>query len=254
MKDSKTELALIEPKILNAEDNIRAWFTKKNSSFSEDDHSISGLNLGFNTSEKKETVALNRLVLYDHLNLDHEWVAYADQVHSNKVQFVTQGGIYPATDGLLTLIPGLTLAIQVADCAAVLLWDAHNKVIGALHAGWRGAVGDIVPIGVEKLVNKGADLQKMKAFVSPCISLEKFEVGQEVASQFPDEFVDYEHYVKPHVDLKGFLKYQLKDTGVKEANIEISEECTLENAEEFYSYRREGERSGRMMALIQIAE
>lgn len=254
MKDSRTDFALIRPQIIEDDETIRAWFTLKNSAFGKGHRTISGLNLGFNTAEEKGVVAKNRLKLFEQLDLDQQWIAYADQVHSNKVQSVTQGGIYPATDGLVTLIPGLTLAIQVADCAAVLLWDTSQKIVGALHAGWRGAAGNIVPNGIEKMTSMGADPQKMKAFVSPCISLKNFEVGREVAVQFPDEFVDYERYAKPHVDIKGFLRYQLRKEGIPEGNIEIRQECTMEDGQNLYSYRREGKKSGRMMALIQITE
>ncbi len=255
MKNLQTDFSLIRPDILHQDEGINAWFTLKNADFGNG-HLISGLNLGFNTPEKKEVVARNRLKLLSHLNVDDEWVAYAEQVHSTRIQTVTQGGTYPDTDGLITQIPGLTLGIQVADCAAVLLWDTdtENNIIGALHAGWRGAAGNIVPQGIRKMINLGANPSTMKAFVSPCISLKNFEVGQEVAEQFPDEFVDYKSYAKPHVDLKGFLRHQLQEGGLLSEHIEISDGCTIEEADRFYSYRREGQQSGRMMALIQIAE
>lgn len=253
MKDLTTELALIKPQQLE-EKSIRAWFTLKNKGFGFHGHAITGLNLGFNTSEKKELVAKNRLALLTELQIDPEWVAYADQVHSNRIRVVNGGGTYPSTDGLITKIPGLTLAIQVADCAAVLLWDPKNKIIGALHAGWRGAAGDIVPKGIKMMKEQGANLQTVKAFISPCISLENFEIGQEVAVQFPNEFIDYEHYEKPHLDLKAFLKFQIEHSGIRQSHVEIREECTIEDDEYFYSYRRERQLSGRMMGLIQIAE
>ncbi len=254
MKKLETKLSLIEPKLAKSDEGVRAWFTLKNQQFSLGKNEIPGLNLAFNTSEKKEIIAQNRLVLLESLKIDPDWVAYADQVHSNRVQVVTQGGTYPSTDGLITQIPGLTLAIQVADCAAVLLWDSANKIIAALHAGWRGAVGDIVPKGIEMMIEQGADPSEIKAFVSPCLSLNNFEVGQEVAEQFPGRFVDYESFAKPHVDLKDFLRYQMEGAGILASNIEIRDECTIEQAEDFYSFRREGEKSGRMMGLIQIAE
>jgi len=254
MKNLQTKFSLIEPALLAESEKIQAWFTLKNSKYGLDGTNIPGLNFGYNTKETKELVTANRLTLLSHLRLDPEWVAYADQVHSNRIQVVTEGGTYPSTDGLITQIPGLTLGIQVADCAAILLWDSTNKVIGALHAGWRGAAGDIVPMGIEKMLEQGADPNTMGAFVSPCISLRNFEVGQEVADQFPDEFVDYKSYTKPHIDLKGFLKHQITEAGVFQDQIEISEQCTIDEADNFYSYRREGDKSGRMLALIQITE
>lgn len=254
MKEFQTEFSLITPSFLKDEEKVQALFTLKNSEFGLADSRIPGLNFGFNTAETKELVTANRLTLLSQLQLDPEWVAYADQVHSNRIQVVNNGGTYPSTDGFITQIPGLTLAIQVADCAAVLLWDSTNNVIAALHAGWRGAAGDIVPKGVEKMIEQGADSSKLKAWVSPCISLKNFEVGIEVADQFPDEFVDYERYAKPHINLKVFLKSQMTEAGIPENHIEVSDKCTVDDVENFYSYRREGKQSGRMLALIQIAE
>ena len=254
MKNLKTDLSVIIPQIVQEDKEIRAWFTLKNQEFQRPGQDIAGLNLGFNTPEKKEQVAQNRLALLNNLSIDADWVAYADQVHSNRVQFVTDGGTYPSTDGLVTKVPGLTLAIQVADCAAVLLWDAKNSVIAALHAGWRGAVGDIIPKGIQMMKAQGADTSKIKAFISPCISLKNFEVGMEVAEQFPDQFVNYTDFEKPHVDLRNYINYQLSDEGVPINQIEIQEECTISETDKFYSYRREGKQSGRMLALIQISE
>ena len=254
MKNLKTDFSVLVPQILQEDKGIRAWFTLKNQELQRPGQAIAGLNLGFNTSEKKEQVAQNRLALLNSLNIDPDWVAYADQVHSNRVQFITEGGTYPSTDGLVTKVPGLTLAIQVADCAAVLLWDKENNVIAALHAGWRGAVGNIIPRGVQKMKAHGADPSKIKAFVSPCISAKNFEVGMEVAEQFPSQFVNDIDFEKPHVDLKNFIKHQLINDGIPDNQIEIREECTISEAGKFYSYRREGNQSGRMLALIQIAE
>jgi YfiH family protein len=254
MKNLKTDFSVIVPQILEQDKDIQAWFTLKNQEFRRPGQAIAGLNLAFNTSEKKEQVAKNRLALLNSLNIDSDWVAYADQVHSNRVQFVTGGGTYPSTDGLVTKVPGLTLAIQVADCAAVLLWDAKNNVIAALHAGWRGAAGDIIPGGIQKMKEQGADPVQTKAFVSPCISQKNFEVGMEVAEQFSDQFVNYTDFEKPHVDLKNFIRHQLLEEGIADNQIEIREECTVSETENFYSYRREGSKSGRMLALIQISE
>lgn len=254
MKNLQTKFSLIRPNILAQNESVKAWFTEKNMEFGLQNSVVPGLNFGFNTIEKKELVAANRLSLLSHLRLDPEWVAYADQVHSNRVQVVTEGGTFPSTDGLVTTIPGLTLGIQVADCAAVLLWDTENRVVAALHAGWRGAAGDIVPKGIETMVRQGAHPQTTAAYISPCISLANFEVGWEVADQFPQEFVDAEHYEKPHIDLKGFLRYQLEQADIPASQIEVSDHCTIDDAKNFYSYRREGEQSGRMLGLVQLTE
>lgn len=252
MKKSIHNLTFKVPDLIGASEQVQAWFTLKNNDIESGDKSISGLNLGFNTQENEKNVEANRNKLINVLELDPAWIAYAEQVHSNKVQIISQGGTYPETDALVTQIPGLALAIQVADCAAVLLWDDKNDVIGAAHAGWRGAAGDIIPRTIRKMISSGARKKLIKAYVSPCISMPNFEVGMEVAEQFPDRFVDYDSYEKPHIDLKKFIKYQIIKEGLLARNIEIDEDCTFDKEELYYSYRREGQLSGRMMALIQM--
>jgi len=252
MKNSANELGLLQPSLIVDGTGVQAWFTLKNPQFKSVDCSIAGLNLGFNTPDAADIVKQNRSLLLSKLNLDARWLAYADQVHGSRVRVISEGGTYGATDGLITSLPGLTLAIQVADCAAVLLWDSTNNVIGALHAGWRGAVAGILSQGIQMMKQQGAEIEQMNAFISPCISQAHFEVGPEVAEHFPEPFVERNRYAKPHVDLKGVLRQQLTDEGIKRSNIEVSKACTFADDEHFYSYRREGKESGRMMGLIQI--
>lgn len=246
---------VIRPEIFKKEKNLRAFFTLKNESFdTKEEAVIRGLNLGFNTGEAPEIIEDNRKKLCEAFDIDPHWVAFANQIHSNRVKIVTNGGTFAETDGLITQVPGLALAMQVADCAAVLIADPASSIIAAVHAGWRGAAGDIVPRAIEKMIQLGADIAGCKAFISPCISLKNFEVGNEVADQFPEEFVDFNSYEKPHINLKAFLNYQLKDAGLEETNIEIHPECTIAEEYKYYSYRREGDGSGRMMAVIQLTE
>lgn len=252
MRTSDNNFSCLTPGALGETKDIDAWFTLKNRHYSSPDGRIDGLNLGFNTPDSEAAVTTNRSLLLAELGIDPGRVAYADQVHSDNIQLVSEDGTYSATDGLITTLPGLTLAIQAADCAALLLWDASSWVIGAIHAGWRGAAAGIVSKGVRSMVREGADPGQLKAFVSPCLSQKNFEVGTEVAELFPSSYVDENSYRKPHVDLKGFLAGQLRAAGLKPSHIEVRKECTFDDAGDFYSYRREGGESGRMMALIRM--
>lgn len=252
MNTSQTGVDLIIPDIFDDEDRIEAWFTLKNPGLNSNPQGLPGLNLGSNTGEEKEKIEKNRNLLFDALDLDADWVAFADQIHSSRVQLITEGGMYPNTDGLVTAVPGLALAIQVADCAAVLMADPVNRVAAAIHAGWRGAAGNIISNGVELMRRQGAKPDHIRAYVSPCISQKNFEVGTEVAEQFPDRFVDYESYEKPHVDLKVFIHHNLVEMGINERSIEMDQGCTYRDADRFYSYRREKEQSGRMLGIIRL--
>jgi YfiH family protein len=245
-----SRIDFIKPDLLNNE-KVSSWFTLRNHRFVQVHAQIPGFNLGLNTSERMSVILTNRERLLDQIDVEPDQLAYAVQVHKTDVKEVTEGGVYEDTDGFVSSTPDLALAIQVADCAAVLLGDEENGVIGAAHAGWRGAVENIVPKTLSKMKALGAKPESIKVFVSPCISLKNFEVGEEVASEFPDQFVDRTNYTKPHVDLKAFIKHQLLSEGLLESHIDVDESCTISD-EKFYSYRRQKEQSGRMMGIIKL--
>lgn len=246
---SSKPLDIIKPKLLN-DDVVSSFFTLKNAHL--EDGEIPGLNLGFNTKELSSRVESNRTKLLTELELDD--IATAKQIHGSDALYVTEGGIYENVDALVTDIKGLALGIQVADCGAVLLVDTVHKVIGVAHAGWRGAISGVVEHTISLMVKKGAIPEKIKAFISPCISLQNFEVGSEVASQFPERVVDYQSYRKPHIDLPLFIVNTLIEQGLTKDRIEVDGRCTIELSELFYSYRREQEKSGRMMGIIKLNE
>ena len=229
---------------------IEAAFSLKNPRWNTDSH-IPGLNLGYNTSEDDAITTRNRLEWIKSAGGRPELTSWGIQVHQDNVQLVNEPGVFPNTDALVTKRSGHSLAIFVADCAAVLLADSEAGVIGAAHAGWKGAVADIVPKTVVAMEKLGAQPSRIKAFISPCISLAKFEVGEEVADRFPEQFADRSR-TKPHVDLKGFVMQQLLDAGLSTEAITLSKECTVGDPKAFYSFRREKQQSGRMMALITL--
>lgn len=228
-------------------DDVQAFFTLKNEQWNSD-REISGLNLGLN-SESKEIVTENRNALLDELGIDNNSLALVYQIHSDRIIEVAAPGEYGKADGLITQTRGVTLGIKVADCAPILMADTQSDWIAAVHAGWRGAVANIHLKAIAMLKVRGVEERNLKVYIGPCISAERFEVGEEVAAQFPEEVV-LRDYKKPHVDLKQFLRNSLCSSGVKESHIEIDSRCTIAN-QECYSYRREGDQSGRMMALIQ---
>lgn len=244
------KIELIHPAVFT--DEVTAFFTLKSNNYKPSGSKINGLNLGFNTGEHAEVVSKNRSNLRKQSGIDSKNIAFADQVHGDQVKFVTTGGTVENRDALITQTTGLALAIQVADCAAVLIYEPESRTIGAVHAGWRGAAAGIVPKTLRMMKKRGALLSSAKAYISPCICEAHFEVGLEVAEKFPATFVDYERFPKPHVNLKSFLKHQLLKGGLNQANIEVDNGCTVENKERFYSYRREKEKSGRMLAVIQM--
>ncbi len=172
----------------------------------------------------------------------------ARQVHGSQVRYTDKAGIAGDADGLVTDKPNLALGVLVADCAALLIADPANKVVAAVHAGWRGAVAGIIPEAVRQMEKIGAEPDLIRTYISPCISREAFEVGEEVACRFPDKFVDRTRS-KPHVDLRGFVLHQLRKTGIPESSVARDDSCTVRNTT-LHSHRRDGNKSGRMLAVI----
>lgn len=231
---------------------IMSWFTYKNSTYMDRDAHIKGLNLGFSSNENQYVVLKNIHLFCESIKINHRDLAIANQIHSSNVLEVTSGGVYPNVDAFVCRTPSISLGIQVADCGAILFGDFENKIIGAAHAGWRGAVDGIIPNTVNKMVQLGAKTKSIKVFVSACISKHNFEVGNEVAQHFPRHLVNTLDYKKPHVDLQGFLFEQLIDSEIISNNIEMDKRCTIDEDELFYSFRREADNSGRMLGLIKM--
>lgn len=176
-------------------------------------------------------------------------VVSVGQVHGADVAVVTEPGHIPDCDGLVTDQAGMLLTVVGADCALVLLADEASGVLGACHSGWRGTVANITAKTIREMQTLGADPARMAAYVSPCISAEAFEVGEEVASQFDAATVKRrQEWEKPHVDLPAAIKRQLEKEGIQ--NIEVSNACTASDTSRFYSYRAEGGTEGRMLGFI----
>lgn len=241
----------IKPLIWNEDDELLVAFSARQSGLYPDD-TIPGINVGLNTAEDQKRVWQKRVQFLEKLGIPVSNVVFARQIHSADVHYVIYPGTVDGADGYITDQPGLALAIQVADCAAVFIADRSRKVIGAAHAGWKGAAANILGNTVSMMQSKGASPENMHAWISPCIGSSRFEVGEEVAEKFPAEFVLRTGFKKPHIDLKGFVRSQLMQCGLAGDQIYTDPGCTYDDPERFYSYRREKERAGRMMGLIMM--
>ena len=176
-------------------------------------------------------------------------VASVGQVHEASVATVHAPGHVAACDGLVTAVPGLLLSVVAADCALVLLADAQAGVVGACHSGWRGTVAGIAGETVAAMVALGADPGRTVAALGPCISVEAFEVGEEVAARFDASVVRRRpEWPRPHVDLRADLVRQLAEAGV--LDVETSAACTVGDNDRFFSYRAEDGTPGRMLGFV----
>ena len=248
---STFQFEFTRPKELN-NSRVMSWFSYKNPAYQTESSNINGLNLGFSSKEDQHIILHHIREYCNAIGLHHKDLALANQIHSTNVLVVEKGGHYPNVDAFVSKTPGVALGIQVADCSAVLFGDFENKVIGAAHAGWRGAVEGIVVKTLQKMIDIGANPHSIHTYISPCLAKHNFEVGTEVADKFPNHFVNNKDFSKPHVDLKGLIFEQLTDSKILSRNIEMDTRCTIDHERLFYSYRRENETSGRMMGIIKL--
>lgn len=172
-----------------------------------------------------------------------EPMATVKQIHSPEVRVAHGSGLQGTADALISLNPGLLLAVKTADCLPILLIDTKRRVFAAVHAGWRGTAAGIAGRAVKSMqAELGAEPQDMEAAIGPGIGCCCFEVGPEVAR----EFGPWESVSKTRLDLSKINRSQLEATGlhtVHEARL-----CTMCGSG-FFSFRREGEKAGRMISF-----
>ncbi|MBQ9429341.1 MAG: peptidoglycan editing factor PgeF [Clostridia bacterium] len=248
---------------------IRHGFSTRLGGLSKSEHTKS-LNLGFYRGDKDIIVQKNIERFCEALDVDPHRLVVMPQTHSTDVRVVgaAEGGhaIYtPATfscDALVTDEAGTALGVRVADCVPILMADPGARVIAAVHAGWRGTVGNIVGKTIEKMCFLGAAPEDIRVAIGPHISMQRYEVGEDVARAVLDA-VGKEHltlgHLRPGSEEGKFLcglgavnVTLLLRAGIRAEHIDLSDECTYANAELFYSHRRMGEKRGSMMGVISL--
>jgi polyphenol oxidase len=216
----------------------------------------SSLNLGLFTKDKPENVKENRKRFFETVGIRASRVAHSYQVHKDKILKVTRCRAYEGYDSLITENTNSFMAITVADCIPVLIYDTNNQAVAAVHAGWKGTVADITAKTIQRMeIEFKTNPKDCYVYVGTCIDESSFEVGEEVAEQFAYEFKRLDmsgRKPKFYIDLKKANVAQLVKCGVPENQIEVSPFSTVLNNNEYFSHRKEKGKTGRMMALIGI--
>lgn len=177
------------------------------------------------------------------------------QVHGAAVLAAHEVSADSEADALWTGrdLPGAdrVVAVMTADCVPILICDRGATVVAAAHSGWRGTVANIAGQTVEILRTRGgARPADLLAAIGPCIEVAAFEVGEEVAAEFDERFVDRSHGERPHVDLVACVRAQLEAAGIPAAQIERVGGCTHTDPKLYFSYRRDGAGIGQHLSLI----
>lgn len=221
-----------------------------------------GLNCGHGSRDDVRSVARNREMVAE--TLGAKALVSVHQVHSPDVVHVTApfGDDRPHADAMVTKTPGIALGILTADCAPVLFEDSETGVIGAAHAGWRGALGGVTDATIAAMVDLGAERERITAVIGPVISQRAYEVGPEFMDEFLADDPEHARFFaggagdRMQFDLPSFLLAKLRAAGIGEA--EWTGHCTFSDPEKFYSYRRSCHQNepdyGRLVAAISLPE
>ena len=217
---------------------------------------FSSLNLGLNTDDCPENVLENRKLFFEKLGIKMSRVTQSYQVHKDKILKVTRSKVYEGYDALITENSNTFLSVTVADCTPILIYDAKNQAVAAVHAGWKGTVLDITAKTIQKMREEFKTNPKdCYVYVGTCIDENSFEVGEDVAAMFTYDLKRLDksgRKPKFYVDLKKANVTQLIKCGVPENQIEVSPFSTVLDNDAYFSHRKEKGKTGRMIAIIGV--
>lgn len=257
-------MSAIETDLLGPLRGVRHAFLTREGGVSEGIYE--SLNCGFGSKDDPAHVAENRRRAAAALDVPADALVTAYQTHSTRVATVEQphkADNAPEVDAMITDRPGIALGILTADCAPVLLADAEARVIGAAHAGWRGAISGIVEETVVAMTQKGAQPARIHAAIGPCIGPRSYEVGPEFPAPFLAQDEANARYFRPSsradhylFDLPAYVESRLHAAGVRAVARLPADTCA--EPERFFSYRRtvlEGRRDyGRLLSIIALED
>ena len=219
------------------------------------------LNLATNTGDERARVLENLGRIADALGVEPERVHFPSQVHGTATVQVDASGDRSATahveaDATLAIGPGVTAAVRSADCGTVLVADRVSGRVLAIHAGWKGTVLGVVHAALEVFLAGLGEERALVAAIGPHIEACCFEVGLDVASELArcsslgEAAIVARAGAKAHVDLRAILASQLDAAGIAPSALDHVRGCTVCDGARFFSFRRDGARSGRLLSAI----
>lgn len=249
-------------------EGVTAFSTTRQGGYSEGRYGEFNINRYCGDSE--EAISLNRQALCRLLSIDDAHLLMPHQVHLTEIAVVGNdlNMDLEGYDALMTDVAGVCIGVSTADCIPVLLYDRRQRAVCAIHAGWRGTVKRIAAKAVARMTAVyGTQPQDVIAQIGPGIHLDSFEVGDEVYDAFAQEGFDMSLISKRypakdatpgaslskwHIDLPQCNRLQLIETGIPAQQISVSEACTFEQSDRFFSARKLGIQSGRIFTAIML--
>lgn len=264
IKDEASGLEVIAPD-WPLSPRIKAFTTTRKGGVSRGD--FAGLNFGLSTQDDPETVKLNRELLYQTFNIPQNDF-FLTQIHSNLCVPISKEWNHAGADASFTDQINTPSVILTADCLPVLIANRKESIVTGIHAGWRSLLMDIIENSVAQLQENPNDLF---VWLGPAISQKAFEIGSEVKSAFSyrntlltnisasnrnpeDLFLPSENAGKYYADIYQLAKLRLQNLGIPQSQIYGGDFCTYSDPTRFYSYRRDGIKSGRLASFIWIQE
>jgi polyphenol oxidase len=227
------------------------------------------LNFGLSTGDRAESVRANQRIFLDSLHATENRLYTLHQVHSTEIHWLSETPetlplILREGDGLITDRPGNLVGIKTADCCPILLADPQKRVVAAVHAGWKGAIGAIAAKAVRLMhERRGCRPSDIVALIGPTIGACCFQVGTEVRdafltahdfapSCFREDFDPSGNRINGRwkLDMEVFHRLLLQNCGLQAPHIYALSRCTRCQEDLFYSYRRDGKQTGRMLSVI----
>jgi YfiH family protein len=239
----------LESRKLAAIDGVRHGFFTRQGGVS--DGIYASLNGGVGSSDAAEKVAENRARMAKALDVAPERFLTAYQIHSPDVVVVGEPWTHetrPRADAIVTATPGIAIGVSTADCGPVLFADREKRVIGAAHAGWRGAFAGVLEATIAAMEKLGAARERLTVALGPMIRQASYEVGPEFVTRFVAAEPEYTRFFKhagadghAMFDLAGFIAWRLQHAGV--GDIDDLGLDTFADPDRFYSYRRTTKRA-----------
>ena len=256
-------------------DKVTAFSTTRHGGYSQGHYGEFNVNLY--CGDDIEAIRKNRQLLCKSLAIQPDLLLMPHQVHGVEVRRITHDFLklsaserqeaLEGVDALMTDVKEVCIGVSTADCIPLIIYDPEHTAASVIHAGWRGTVSRIVQHTVKAMVEAyGSDAGKLKAVIGPGISLQSFEVGDEVYTQFAEAAfpmdsisskmpaMNGDMQEKWHIDLWACNRLQLLEMGLLPKHIQVAGICTYENYNDYFSARRLGINSGRILTAVVIHE
>lgn len=247
----------LSPPLLSQYSGIVACFTTRHGGISK--HPYDSANLAFHVGDDASDVLSNHRLLAMALGYEYSRLVHMRQIHSDRIVIVNGLQDFnspPECDALITDRPGVPIMVMSADCTPILLYDPDTRAIGAVHAGRAGALQEILPKTIETMVKTyGTKPENLRITLGPSIGGCCYEINPSIAATVEER--SYANALRSEndkifLDVNTILLTQLERMDIKDGHVEVLQNCTACESDEYFSYRADQQRTGRIAGVIML--